>query len=204
MSLDGFIAAPNDDVGPLFEWYGNGDVRIDTADHHTFKVTAASAEHVRLLQRKIGTVVTGRRLFDYTNGWSGTHPWGTPVVVVTHHDAPEWRAEHPDAPFTFVTDGLDTALDVALEKAGGRTSAWAAPTSSSRPSTSGRGPGQPHPRAARVGHPVLRQPQGHPDPAGQPHGHRGRPGHPPPLRGPVPVTGGARTPARRARSALQR
>jgi hypothetical protein len=26
VSLDGFIADDNDDVGPLFDWYGNGDV----------------------------------------------------------------------------------------------------------------------------------------------------------------------------------
>jgi hypothetical protein len=25
MSLDGFITMPNDEVGPLFDWYFNGD-----------------------------------------------------------------------------------------------------------------------------------------------------------------------------------
>ncbi len=28
VSVDGFIADENDDVGPLFEWYFNGDMPI--------------------------------------------------------------------------------------------------------------------------------------------------------------------------------
>jgi hypothetical protein len=32
MSLDGFIADPNDRVGPLFDWYGNGDVEFTGSD----------------------------------------------------------------------------------------------------------------------------------------------------------------------------
>jgi hypothetical protein len=28
MSLDGFIADSNDQVGPLFDWYSNGDVEV--------------------------------------------------------------------------------------------------------------------------------------------------------------------------------
>ena len=32
MSLDGFIADTSDAVGPLFDWYGNGDVEVTGAD----------------------------------------------------------------------------------------------------------------------------------------------------------------------------
>jgi hypothetical protein len=32
MSLDGFIAGSNDKVGPLFDWYGNGDVEVTGSD----------------------------------------------------------------------------------------------------------------------------------------------------------------------------
>ena len=32
MSLGGFIADPSDDVGPLFDWYRNGDVEFTGAD----------------------------------------------------------------------------------------------------------------------------------------------------------------------------
>jgi hypothetical protein len=28
MSLDGFVAAPSDQVGPLCDWYGNGEVEV--------------------------------------------------------------------------------------------------------------------------------------------------------------------------------
>jgi dihydrofolate reductase len=41
VSLDGFIADDNDDVGPLFDWYGNGDVTwsFPVAGEHVFVVT---------------------------------------------------------------------------------------------------------------------------------------------------------------------
>ena len=32
VSLDGFVADPHDDPGPLFEWYFNGDRRLDAQD----------------------------------------------------------------------------------------------------------------------------------------------------------------------------
>lgn len=32
MSLDGYIADPSDQVGPLFDWYGNGEVEFTGAD----------------------------------------------------------------------------------------------------------------------------------------------------------------------------
>ena len=60
----------------------------------------------------------GRRLFDLTDGWSGRHPFDTPIVVVTHSVPQAWVADHPDAPFTFVTDGLPSAIDQARAIAG--------------------------------------------------------------------------------------
>lgn len=42
MSLDGFIADPSDDVGPLFGWYRNGDVGFTGADpRQVFHVSPA-------------------------------------------------------------------------------------------------------------------------------------------------------------------
>ena len=32
MSLDGFVADRSDEVGPLFDWFGNGDVTVPMAD----------------------------------------------------------------------------------------------------------------------------------------------------------------------------
>ena len=43
MSLDGFIAGTNDQVGPLFDWYGNGDVEVTGSDPDmVFRLSAAS------------------------------------------------------------------------------------------------------------------------------------------------------------------
>ena len=65
---------------------------------------------------RVGIVgVCGRRLFDLTHGWSGRHPVGVPVFVVTHAEPEDWP--HRDAPFTFVTDGVASA-PIALEGPG--------------------------------------------------------------------------------------
>jgi hypothetical protein len=73
VSVDGFIADAGDDVGPLFEWYCNGDAEI--VDGGPFKVSEASIGYVRPMWERIGTTVIGRHLFDLTNGrtqWSRT------------------------------------------------------------------------------------------------------------------------------------
>ncbi|MFI7665237.1 hypothetical protein [Nocardia sp. NPDC049526] len=47
MSLDGFIADPTDQVGPLFDWYGNGDIEVAPGDlERMFQVTAARAKYL--------------------------------------------------------------------------------------------------------------------------------------------------------------
>lgn len=86
MSLDGFVADEKDAVTELFGWYANGDVPVRTAvEHMTFRVTAASAEHLRpAFASRIGALICGRRVFDLTGGWNGTHPIGCPVFVVSH------------------------------------------------------------------------------------------------------------------------
>ena len=45
MSLDGFVAGPNDDVSQLFAWCGKGDTEYKTPGGRVvFKVASASAE----------------------------------------------------------------------------------------------------------------------------------------------------------------
>src|ERR1700742_3685265 len=85
MSLDGFIADEKDGVDELFGWYDNGDVVVPSADERwTFKVTEASAEHLRpAFSGRVGALICGRRVFDYTQGWGGRHPVGCPVFVVS-------------------------------------------------------------------------------------------------------------------------
>ena len=119
MSLDGFIADPSGRVGPLFDWYGNGDVAFTGADQdRVFRISAASAEYLRSAWSTIGPGVIGRRLFDITDGWGGKPPVGDTVFVLTHRPPTEWIDAHPDAPFTFVTDGLAAALEQAQAVAG--------------------------------------------------------------------------------------
>ncbi len=126
MSLDGFIANPSDEVGPLFDWYGNGDVEIrwpgnDMVSH----ASAASAGYLRDSISSAGALVVGRRIFDYTNGWNGSHPLGVPVFVVSHTIPDGWPRD--DATFTFVTDGVESAVAQAKAVAGDKTVGVAGP-----------------------------------------------------------------------------
>lgn len=107
MSLDGFIAGPNDDVTRLFAWYGNAiaDTIADFGD--PLKTT--------------GAVVMGKRSFtliDNPNGWmapDGTaFPW--PVFVLTHE--PRASVTKGATTFTFVTDGIESAVRQAKAIAG--------------------------------------------------------------------------------------
>lgn len=124
MSLDGFIADPSGGIEHLFGWYGNGDVTVRTADPRwTFHTSEASAGHLRDAFASVGALVCGRRLFDLTGGWGGNHPTGVPVFVVTHGVPGGWPRE--DAPFTFVTDGIENALAQAKTAAGDRVVAVA-------------------------------------------------------------------------------
>ena len=116
VSVDGFIADEHDDVGPLFDWYFNGDTPL--SEGGSFLVSRVSANYVRPLWSDIGSMVIGRRLFDLMDGWDGTPPVGDHVVVVSHRPKPEgW---HPDASYHFVSDVAE-AVATAAELAGGRT-----------------------------------------------------------------------------------
>lgn len=117
VSVDGFIADENDNVGPLFEWYGNGDVATTMGDpDRVFQVSAASAEYIRSTSGSVRAAVIGRHLFDITNGWHGVPAAGDHVFVVTHQPPTDWG--FPDAPFTFVTDGVPSAIAQAQAYAG--------------------------------------------------------------------------------------
>jgi dihydrofolate reductase len=128
MSLDGYIAYESGHVGPLFDWYDNGDVEVVTGDgKRTHHVTAASAEHIRRGEEEAGAYVVGRKLFDFTHGWGGVSPSGdVPVFVVTHTKPDGWPRE--DAPlFHIVLDGLESAIDQAKKAAGDKVVGVAGP-----------------------------------------------------------------------------
>jgi dihydrofolate reductase len=121
VSMDGFIADAADQVGPLFDWYFNGDT--DIVEGGPFKVSNVSAAYVRPILASIGSVVIGCDLFDTTNGWEGSPPAGDHVVVVSHRPNPEgW---HPEASYYFVKD-VAQAIAKARELAGERIVAAAA------------------------------------------------------------------------------
>jgi dihydrofolate reductase len=118
MSLDGYISGPDESgFEHLFQWYGIGDVEIPTTHEElTFRLTPQSAEHVRGIIDMTGAFVVGRHLFDVTSGWGGSHPLDKPVVVLSHSVPEGWPRE--DAPFTFVSEGIERAIEVAQEIAG--------------------------------------------------------------------------------------
>jgi dihydrofolate reductase len=116
MSLDGYIANPDDNPGELFDWYEAGDVSVPSANENVrFDVDEASAEVLRGLTESPGAIVSGRRLFDIADGWNDSHPGGAPVVVVTH-SPPEDAAER--FPKTTFVDGVEAAIAKAKEIAG--------------------------------------------------------------------------------------
>ncbi|MEV0614751.1 dihydrofolate reductase [Nonomuraea sp. NPDC050404] len=117
VSVDGFIADQNDQVGPLFEWLTNGEVPLDESGE--LKVSQVSYDHTRSYWDEIGVTICGRHVFDMTDGWGGKPPAGIDhAVVVTHRPMPEgWD---PAAPFHFV-EGVEAAMVKARELAGDRT-----------------------------------------------------------------------------------
>lgn len=121
VSLDGFIADDHDDVGPLFDWYANGDVPL-TPDG-AMKVSRPSFDYVRSAWDDVGCMVIGRHLFDIMDGWHGRPPTGDHVIVVSHRSKPDgW---HPEAPYHFVDD-IPAAVSRATDLAGERHVAIAA------------------------------------------------------------------------------
>jgi dihydrofolate reductase len=127
MSLDGFIAGPNDGPGQplgeggerLFEWFSAGDTEYGLpGTEMVFRVSQQSAEMLREAHAGMGAFVTGRRTFDLANGWGGSPPLGVPTFVVTHAVPDEWVYE--GSPFTFVTDGVEGAVEKARAVAGER------------------------------------------------------------------------------------
>jgi dihydrofolate reductase len=123
MSLDGFIAGPDDTrFDLLFKWYGAGDVEVpmpdSTAGVPTPSVSAATAELMREEQAALGALVVGRHLYDLVGGWGGRHPLDVTTVVLTHRP-PEDRPPE-DENFVFVTEGIGTAIARAKEIAGDR------------------------------------------------------------------------------------
>jgi dihydrofolate reductase len=104
MSLDGFVAGLNDSAEQplgeggegLFAWYASGDSEfVFPSGTFTVQISEASAKQ---------------------HGWGGRHPMDVPILVVSHRPPPDWvEAEWP---LTFVTDGVESAIEQARQIAG--------------------------------------------------------------------------------------
>jgi len=123
MSLDGFIAGPNDDVQQVFAWMMSGDTAIPVqGGRMVLKVSAQSAEVIEEALRTTGAMLAGRRMFDIARAWGGNPPHA-PCFIVTHTVAQDWVKQ--GSPFTFVTDGVESAIRQAKQAAGDKNVAVA-------------------------------------------------------------------------------
>lgn len=142
MSLDGFVAGPNQSVeNPL----GEGGMRLH---EWVFPLAAWRAPHdldkgivnesnavVEESIANIGATIMGRNMFGgHPGDWNRNHPWNGwwgsnppfhhPVFVITHHPREKLTLEGENT-FTFVTDGIESALEQATRAAGGKDVALA-------------------------------------------------------------------------------
>jgi dihydrofolate reductase len=79
-------------------------------------MSRASAELFQELFRTTGALVTGRRDFDVSRAWGGQAPFSVPTFIVSHTVPQEWVYEA--SPFTFVTNGVESAIEQARQAAG--------------------------------------------------------------------------------------
>jgi dihydrofolate reductase len=121
MSLDGFVTAPNDgaerglgDDGEVLHYWVFGGPW--TYGHDDVAGAGAAGVDKQVVDElmQAGAAVVGRRMYDVTDGWGGSSPFGVPCIVVTHRvgDQPD-----PSSGFEFV-DGVAEAVDRARRIAG--------------------------------------------------------------------------------------
>jgi dihydrofolate reductase len=125
MSLDGFITGPDDAPGRglgergevLHNWVMGGPWRYDDGGRR-FAPLDVDRGVLQQAMGSIGAGIIGRRMFDVTGAWGGNPPGGKDAkyFVLTHSAPQEWV--RPDSPFTFVTDGIQSALARARAAAG--------------------------------------------------------------------------------------
>src|SRR6266542_1606986 len=114
MSLDGFITDPNASVGTKLE--GNDPGRL--SDWQFDAKTETDAAIVDEKYASTGAVLMGKRMFDVGfEPWGDPPPFRMPVIIVTH-EAREPLPMQGGTTYTFVTDGIRAALELARAAAG--------------------------------------------------------------------------------------
>ena len=119
MSLDGYIAGPNDEPGNpggdgfarLHEWFV-------TPDGEFFRPSGPAGELNDELNTA-GAVLVGRRTAEQVDHWGGDHHgWGVPIFVPSHRPPGPTVANYPLV--TYVSDGIASAMAQAKAAAGDR------------------------------------------------------------------------------------
>lgn len=121
MSLDGFIAGPNDEIDPLHDWLfttkpasrkaGAWD-RSEGKTERFFGPEGVNKDILTAAMAIEGATVVGRRTYNVTNGWGGKPPGNGPYFVLTHNPPSK---DEISSNFTFVTDGIESAVRRALD-----------------------------------------------------------------------------------------
>ncbi|HEV7366791.1 MAG TPA: dihydrofolate reductase family protein [Gemmatimonadales bacterium] len=137
MSLDGYTAGPeqstdnpvgigghrlHDWVFPLAVWRAMHGLEGGAVNESTRVIEESFAN--------LGSTIMGRNMFGghpgpwdtnkpWTGWWGDNPPYHHPVFVLTHHPRPALTLEGGNT-FTFVTDGIGSALDQARRAARGK------------------------------------------------------------------------------------
>jgi dihydrofolate reductase len=123
VSLDGFVAGPNDspELGlgeggeRLHEWvYGLKSWR----EPHGLEggETGEDSEVMDEVFRNVGAIVLGKRMYDNAKGWGDDPPFKVPVFVLSHQ--PHEKVVKGETSFDFVSDGIENAVERAKDAAG--------------------------------------------------------------------------------------
>jgi dihydrofolate reductase len=116
MSLDGFIAGPNDEVELLHDWLFGGE-HVFYRGGSSFRLDAGDVEILEEAFWMTGAGVIGRRTYDLAEEpWGDDPPFHVPCFVVTHR-ANE-KVVKGETSFSFVTDGVESAIEEAKAAAG--------------------------------------------------------------------------------------
>ena len=106
ISVDGFVADRNGDAGALYP---------DLAD-------LQGTDYMNAAIEATGAVVMGRRSFEMgdPDSYVGNYEFQVPIFVLTHHPPAEAPKQDDRLTFTFVTDGVASAIQQAKAAAGDR------------------------------------------------------------------------------------
>jgi dihydrofolate reductase len=104
MSLDGFIAGPNEDPGRLHEWLSGGERRLGGVNGQVVDEFMAT-----------GAVAAGRGTFEPADGWGGDHHDGVPIFILSRQEP---RIDTGQWPLVTYVSDVRTAMNEARQAAG--------------------------------------------------------------------------------------